>query len=68
VKFIDVYPEKYVADPKMGSYQSMIAGHVFRGRYHTSFEKPQPIPANSVLHYQIAFPANDHVSFEQYAI
>ncbi|MGI8898236.1 MAG: CocE/NonD family hydrolase [Pyrinomonadaceae bacterium] len=61
VKLIDVYPEKYAADPTMGGYQLMIAGDVFRGRYFKSFEKPAPIPANSVQHYQIAFPANDHV-------
>ena len=61
VKFIDVYPEKFEADPTMGGYQLMIAGDVFRGRYHNSFEKPEPIPANSVLRYQIGFPANDHV-------
>jgi len=61
VKFIDVYPEKYAADPKMGGYQLMIAGDVFRGRYHKSFEKPEPLPANAAVHYQIAFPANDHV-------
>jgi len=61
VKLIDVYPEKYDGDPKMGGYQLMIAGDVFRGRYHKSFEKAEPIPANSILHYQIGFPANDHV-------
>jgi hypothetical protein len=60
VKLIDVYPEKYEADAKMGGYQLMIAGDVFRGRYLKSFEKPQPIPANSVQQYQISFPANDH--------
>ncbi|HSE32442.1 MAG TPA: CocE/NonD family hydrolase [Pyrinomonadaceae bacterium] len=60
VKLIDVYPEKYEPDPKMGGFQLMIAGDVFRGRYLKSFEKPQPIPANAVQHYQIAFPANDH--------
>ena len=60
VKLIDVYPEKYEADPKMGGFQLMIAGDVFRGRYRKTFEKPEPIPANSVQHYQIAFPANDH--------
>ena len=59
-KLIDVYPQKYESDPKMGGYQLMIAGDVFRGRYLKSFEKPQPIPANSVQHYQIPFPANDH--------
>ena len=61
VKLIDVYPEKYEPDPKMGGYQLMIAGDVFRGRYYKGFEKPQPLPANGVVHYQIPFPANDHV-------
>ena len=61
VKLIDVYPEKYEPDPKMGGYQLMIAGDVFRGRYYKSWEKPQALPANTVVHYQIPFPANDHV-------
>jgi len=61
VKFIDVYPEKYAAEPNMGGFQLMIAGDVFRGRYHKSFEKPEPLPANRAVHYQFAFPANDHV-------
>jgi len=61
VKFIDVYPENYTADPTMSGYQLMIAGDVFRGRYQKSFEKPEPIAANSVVRYQIGFPANDHV-------
>src|SRR5687767_3918644 len=61
VKLIDVYPEKYEPDPKMGGYQLMIAGDVFRGRYYKSWEKPEPLPANGVVHYQIPFPANDHV-------
>jgi putative CocE/NonD family hydrolase len=60
VKLIDVYPEQYEPDRKMGGYQLMIAGDVFRGRYVKSFEKPQAIPANSIQHYQIPFPANDH--------
>jgi uncharacterized protein len=61
VKVIDVYPEKYAPDPKMGGYQLMIAGDVLRGRYRNSFEKPEPIAPNSVTRYQIGFPANDHV-------
>ena len=61
VKLIDVYPEKYAADPKMGGYQLMIAGDVFRGRYRKSFEKPEPLAPGAVLDYRIAFPANDHV-------
>ena len=61
VKVIDVYPDKYAPDPKMGGYQLMIAGDVLRGRYRNSFEKPEPIAPNSVARYQIGFPANDHV-------
>jgi putative CocE/NonD family hydrolase len=61
VKLIDVYPEKYAADPEMGGYQLMIAGDVFRARYRRSFEKPEPLKPGAVEHYQIEFPANDHV-------
>jgi uncharacterized protein len=61
VKLIDVYPERYEPDPKMGGYQLMIAGDVLRGRYYKSWEKPEALPANQVVHYQIPFPANDHV-------
>ena len=60
VKLVDVYPENYEADPKLSGYQLMIAGDVFRGRYRNSFERPQPIRANSVQKYQIGYPANDH--------
>jgi putative CocE/NonD family hydrolase len=60
VKVIDVYPEKYEPDPTMSGYQLMIAGDVFRGRYLKSFEKPEPLTANTIYHYQIGFPANDH--------
>ncbi|MGZ7270784.1 CocE/NonD family hydrolase C-terminal non-catalytic domain-containing protein, partial [Streptococcus pyogenes] len=56
-----VYPERYTADPEMGGYQLMIAGDVFRARYLRSFEKPEPLKAGAVEHYQIDFPANDHV-------
>ena len=44
----------------MSGYQLMIAGDVFRGRYHKSFEKPEPVPADKIVKYQIGFPANDH--------
>jgi putative CocE/NonD family hydrolase len=61
VKVIDVYPEKYPDDPKMGGYELMIAGDVLRGRYRNSLEKPEPIASGAVTHYTIGFPANDHV-------
>jgi putative CocE/NonD family hydrolase len=68
VKVIDVYPEKYQPDPKLGGYQLMIAGDVFRGRYRNSFEKPEPIVANAVTRYEIGFPANDHVFLKGHRI
>ena len=60
VKVIDVYPEKYEPDATMSGYQLMIAGDVFRARYLKSFEKSEPLTANTIYHYQIGFPANDH--------
>ena len=60
VKLIDVYPEKNQPDETMSGYQLMIAGDVFRARYLKSFEKPEPLTANAIYHYQIGFPANDH--------
>ncbi len=68
VKLIDVYPEKYTPDPKMGGYQLMIAGDVARGRYRSSFEKPEPIVPGSVTRYEIGFPANDHVFLKGHRI
>jgi putative CocE/NonD family hydrolase len=54
VKVIDVYPEKFPADPKMGGYELMIAGDVLRGRYRKSLEEPAPIVPSEVTPY--AFP------------
>jgi putative CocE/NonD family hydrolase len=68
VKVIDVYPEKYEPDPKLGGYELMIAGDVFRGRYRRSFEKPEPIVRNAVRRYEIGFPANDHVFLKGHRI
>ena len=72
VKLIDVYPEKHDAnapkDPKMSGFELMIAGDVLRGRYRNSLEKPEPVAANAVEHYQIAFPGNDHVFLKGHRI
>lgn len=68
VKLIDVYPEKYAADAKMGGFQLMIAGDVLRGRFRNSFEKPEPIAAGAVVPYEIGFPANDHVFLKGHRI
>lgn len=61
VKLIDVFPDRYPPEPKLGGYQLMIAGDVFRGRYRNDFTRPEPIVPGRVEHYRITFPANDHV-------
>ncbi|MEQ1584716.1 MAG: CocE/NonD family hydrolase [Cyclobacteriaceae bacterium] len=61
VKLIDVYPEIFPEDPKMGGYQFMIANDVFRGRYRNSFEKPEPVKSNEVNKYAIDLHAVNHV-------
>jgi len=53
VKLIDVYPDQVPEDPPMGGYQLMVTGEILRGRYRTSFEHPEPIPANEVLEYHV---------------
>jgi putative CocE/NonD family hydrolase len=60
VKLIDVYPEDYPKDFKMGGYQLMIANDVFRGRFRKSFEKPEPITPDKVNEYVIDLHQCDH--------
>jgi len=68
VKLIDVYPEKYEPDPKMGGYELMVADEVFRGRFRKSFEKPEPIVANEVIPYTIDLHTSDHVFLKGHRI
>jgi putative CocE/NonD family hydrolase len=48
VKLIDVYPDDYPdPDPnpagvKMGGFQQLVRGDVFRGKFRESFEQPRP--------------------------
>jgi len=53
VKLIDVYPEQYEPDPKLGGYQLMVANDVFRGRYRKSFERPEAVVPNQTQEYAI---------------
>ena len=48
VKLIDVYPEDYPSDFKLGGYELMVSNDVFRGRFHRSFERPVPLVPNAV--------------------
>ena len=53
VKLIDVYPESYAPDFKLGGYEFMIANDVFRGRFWKSFETPVPLVPNAVTPFAI---------------
>ena len=48
VKLIDVYPEEYPPDFKLGGYELMIANDVFRARFRRSFERPEPMVPGQV--------------------
>jgi putative CocE/NonD family hydrolase len=51
VKLIDVYPERYPENWDLAGYQLMVSNEVFRGRYRTSFERPEPITPGQVFEY-----------------
>jgi len=65
VKLIDVYPEN---DAKMPGYKLMIANEVLRGRFRNSFTKPEPIPANKVVGYNIDLHTNNHTFIKGHRI
>ncbi|MXP28646.1 CocE/NonD family hydrolase [Porphyrobacter algicida] len=56
VKLIDVYPQTYPEDPKMGGYQLPVSLDIFRGRYRKSYSDPSPIPAGKVQQYKFRLP------------
>jgi putative CocE/NonD family hydrolase len=53
VKLIDVYPETYQPDPRLGGYELMVSNDVFRGRYRKSFEHPEAIVPNQVEEFVV---------------
>jgi putative CocE/NonD family hydrolase len=48
VKLIDVYPEEYAPNSKMGGFELMVANDVFRSRFRESLEKPKAMVPNQV--------------------
>jgi putative CocE/NonD family hydrolase len=60
VKLIDVYPQEWPDDHRMGGYQFMLAGEVMRGRYHKSFAKPEPLVSNKVTEFNVDLIQRDH--------
>jgi putative CocE/NonD family hydrolase len=59
VKLIDVYPDAY-EPARLGGFELMIAEEVFRGRYRASFERPEPIPRDTIQQYDISLRSRDH--------
>jgi putative CocE/NonD family hydrolase len=62
VKLIDVYPDttsERGADSgmRMGGFQMLLAGEVFRAKYRNSFENPEPLVPNQLT--EIAFELGD---------
>jgi uncharacterized protein len=53
VKLIDVYPDSVAPNFTLGGYQLMVSNEVFRGRFHRSFEKPEPLVPNRVTPFTI---------------
>jgi putative CocE/NonD family hydrolase len=60
VKLIDVYPQEWPDNFRMGGYQFMVAGEVLRGRYHKGFDKPQPLQPGKVTEFNVYLVHKDH--------
>jgi predicted acyl esterase len=60
VKLIDVEPDRTAPPVNLSGYQLPIATDIFRGRYRTSFEHPEPIKPNEPLNYVFALPMVNH--------
>ena len=60
VKLIDVEPDRVAPPVEMSGYELPISTDIFRGRYRTSFEKPEAIKPNEPLGYVFGLPMVNH--------
>ncbi len=66
VKLIDVYPDDYPnPDPnpagvRMGGYQQLVRGELFRGRFRNSFETPEPFVPGKASRVKYEMPDINH--------
>jgi uncharacterized protein len=60
VKLIDEYPEDD-SNPTMRGYELMTNEEIFRGRYLSGFDNPQPLVPDSVHEYHYSLHDVDHV-------
>ena len=62
VKLVDVYagdfpdPSPNPARVRMGGYQQLVRGDVFRGKFRNSFEKPEPFTPGQVTRVEFTMP------------
>ena len=74
VKVIDVYPDD-ARDPRpnplnirMGGYQRLVRGDIFRGKFRTSFEKPEPFVPGRVAKVAFDLPDVQHAFLKGHRI
>jgi putative CocE/NonD family hydrolase len=74
VKLIDVYPDD-APDPRnnpsnirMGGYQRLIRGDIFRGKFRDSFEKPEPFIPGQVAKVAFELPDVQHAFLKGHRI
>lgn len=64
VKLIDVYPDDRrdvsSSGARMGGYQQLVRGEPMRGRFRSSFEKPEPFEPNRVTKVEFTLPDINH--------
>jgi hypothetical protein len=70
VKLIDVYPDNAPAagNQSTAGYQLMVADEIFRGRYRSSFEQPQPLEPGTVNEFKWSLHAADHTFLKGHSI
>ena len=62
IKLVDCYPgdfpnpEPNPTQAKMGGYQQLVRGDVFRGKFRNSFEKPEPFIPEKITTIKFAIP------------
>jgi hypothetical protein len=52
----------------MAGFELIIADEILRARFRNSFERPEPVPANSVLKYAIDLHTNAHAFLKGHRI
>jgi uncharacterized protein len=71
VKLIDVYPEDYIqpeSHAHLGGYELIISDEVFRGKFHKSFEHPEPLVPNQPTHFRIDLHTRNHAFLKGHKI